>query len=261
MMNGFTKIEFGFIGKARKQLVRKIAEILETKVLYSGAPPYSYYFEGYDFSVGKYGVFMFDDKADRETLLKVFDGLEAAGYKVYDKLPSDWYKVEHEEEKVTKTIANVTETKPELSDYIVIELPLGEAKPEILAALLGSKATLIKEALGDNYLYTEYDYNGLPLTFTDTTVRFTWLKFGASPDVIEAWSVFFAQVVKFCQNAKTVRASDEGLGYNPRYQMYAFLRKIGLCGQASKVARGNILRSLPGDCSHATPESKERRKG
>jgi hypothetical protein len=144
----------------------------------------------------------------------------------------------------------------ETPDTITIELPFTSCGDmarwkENLAALLQSKATLIKKALGEDGM------GSLPIEFTDSTVKFEWLRFGTDSDVVTAWSAFLAAAVKFSKTAKRVTAKD-GAVENEKFHFRAFLVRIGMNDITNKVHRKTLLRGLSGDAAFATVESKER---
>jgi hypothetical protein len=162
----------------------------------------------------------------------------------------------------------------DVPDTITIELPTTNVKPEILTALLNSKATLITAALGeDAYWYSpEPEYgpenpgtwygpapseNLLPIEFADGKVKFGWLRFGAPSDAVQAWSTFLAAAVKFSKTAKRVTAKDTEVE-NEKFTFRTFMVKIGMNDADNKWARKLLLRNLKGDSAFATPESKQR---
>jgi hypothetical protein len=139
----------------------------------------------------------------------------------------------------------------DVPDTITIEIPADNANEYILRALIDSKATLIKAALGA-------DGTGeLPIEFADGKVKFEWLKFGVEADTIMAWSTFLAAAVKFSKTAKRVTAKDIEVE-NQKFSFRVFLVKLKLDGAEHKWFRRFILRNLSGDSAFATIESKER---
>ena len=141
-------------------------------------------------------------------------------------------------------------------DTITIEIPftscgdLTAAKGN-LAALLQSKATLIKAALGGD------GTGNLPIEFTDSTVKFEWFKFGADGSVLAAWEAFLCAAVKFAKKAKRVTAKDAAVE-NEQFHFRAFLVRIGMNDAENKTHRKLLLRNLAGDAAFATAASKER---
>ena len=134
---------------------------------------------------------------------------------------------------------------------ITIELPATNIKEDILRALIESKATLIKAALGED------GFGELPIEFDsgEGKVGFNWLRFGADADTIKAWSAFLAAACKFSKTAKRVTAKDTAVT-NEKFAFRTFLVKIGMNDAENKWARKHLLRNLTGDSAFATPESK-----
>jgi hypothetical protein len=149
------------------------------------------------------------------------------------------------------------ETAPAVADTITIETPfassedLAKAK-ENLKSLISGKATLIKKALGEDGL------GELPIEFTDTTVKFEWLRFGTESGVIEAWATFLVACVKTAKKGKRFNSADTGLPENEKFTFRTFIMKIGLNDITNKYRRKILLRNLSGDSAFATPESKQK---
>ncbi|GHU77120.1 hypothetical protein FACS1894188_10790 [Clostridia bacterium] len=171
-------------------------------------------------------------------------------YEMHNALLKDYLTGEEE----TKTDGTQAETKTPTSDTadtIAIELPLKGANQEILTALLNSKATLIKTALGDDGI------GELPIEFADGKVKFNWLRFGVSEEAATAWSTFLTAAVKYSKTAKRVTAKD-GEVENQKFAFRVFLTKLKMDGAENKWTRRYLLRNLTGDTAFATPESKAR---
>jgi hypothetical protein len=139
----------------------------------------------------------------------------------------------------------------DMPERITIELPAANVNEEILRALIESKATLIKSALGDN------GFGELPIEFKDGKVTFNWLRFGADDEIVQAWSAFLAAAVKFSKTAKRVTGKDSTVG-NEKFSFRVFLVRLGMNDITNKVHRKVLLKNLPGDAAFATPESKSR---
>jgi hypothetical protein len=151
----------------------------------------------------------------------------------------------------------------DVPETITIELPTINVKPEILTALLNSKATLIEIALGADCAWErEYGTDGLPICDLPIefdhgrgTVRFEWLRFGADADAVAAWSAFLAAACKFSKTAKRVTAKD-GAVENEKFAFRTFMVKLGMNDAENKAYRRYLLRNLKGDSAFATTESK-----
>ena len=132
---------------------------------------------------------------------------------------------------------------------ITIELPAANANEDVLRALIESKATLIKSALGDDGL------GELLIIFEGDKIAFNWLKFGTDSDAIKAWSAFLSAACKFSKTAKRVTAKDKAVE-NEKFAFRTFLVKIGMNDASNKDYRRQLLRNLSGDAAFATAESR-----
>jgi hypothetical protein len=159
----------------------------------------------------------------------------------------------------TEPTAEVTEEEQAptetAADTITIEIPFTSTgdltkATENLKNLIGGKATLIKQALGED------GTGDLPIEFTESTVKFEWLRFGTETDVINAWTAFLVACVKTAKKGQRFNANDTGLPENQKFTFRVFLVKIGLNDKENKANRKNLIRLLSGDSAFATPESK-----
>jgi hypothetical protein len=128
------KLDYNVTGQERKNLLNAVSTALAFTVRYLGAPTFSYEVGGYH--IGKTGMLTGVDSHDLE------DALRHAGFaadtRAYDE-PEAVGFIEGEE--------NASGDTPEV---ITIDLPGVGVKPEVLAALLGNKASLIAAALGED---------------------------------------------------------------------------------------------------------------
>jgi hypothetical protein len=139
----------------------------------------------------------------------------------------------------------------DVPEMITIELPAANVKEDIFRALIESKATLIKAALGAD------GFGELPINFADGKVAFNWLRFGVDGETVQAWSAFLAAAVRFSKTAKRVTAKDAAVE-NEKFSFRTFLVKIGMNDITNKAHRRRLLRNLKGDAAFATAESKAR---
>jgi hypothetical protein len=152
----------------------------------------------------------------------------------------------------------------DVPETITIEVPLKNAKAEILESLIRSKQTLITAALGEDAWWNAAEYGtdelvlcDLPIEFTDETVKFEWLKFGASDEVVKAWSDFLCTLVKFSRTAQRVTAKDKP-SENEKFDFRVFGVRIGLKGDEHTQTRKMLARFLTGNSSFKTSACAER---
>lgn len=123
---------------------------------------------------------------------------------------------------------------------LCIEMPLEgftEAALGNLEKLMLSKAALIKNAVGAE---------ALPIEWTKTTLRFPWFSTDASPEEVQAYTVFISRLCSTAKEQKRVTAVEQTVD-NEKYAFRCFLLKLGFIGDEYKVARKVLLSQLAGD--------------
>jgi len=176
-------VNFNLQGEARKELANEIGAIMGITPVYAGpGGKYRYSFVIMDITVTKEGEVIWDERTDKNTINKVFDGLERRGYEFERPLTEEQiaeFSAEISEEAggdprfaeaqrlLEIELAKNNENAP---DTITIEIPFTSCgdltkEKETLRDLINSKATLIKAALGE-------DGTGeLPIEFADGNSR------------------------------------------------------------------------------------------
>ena len=106
------EIRFNTTGPDRKRMVNTIAEALETKPAYLGAPSMAYRIGGY--TVDRDGTLIFDDQADREELERVLESLLDAGFECepWEPRPQQPAEPENKADSLTVTIVSVSSRSP-----------------------------------------------------------------------------------------------------------------------------------------------------
>jgi hypothetical protein len=132
---------------------------------------------------------------------------------------------------------------------LTIEIPLDgftETSLNNLNRLIGSKATLIKKAIGAE---------ALPIEQTETSLRFPWFKSGASGDEVEAYTRFISALCTAAKESKRVTAKEETVE-NEKYAFRCFLLRLGFIGSEFKKSRCTLLCYLEGNGAYKRmPES------
>ena len=274
------KISFNVTGAERKSLVGAISEKLNAPTKYLGAPTFAY--KVGDCHIDKVGTVTTEGSVADEQNHALITFLNERGFigTVEDRGDDDAEPIDadttvepeppyfpeqpHEDwENCAEDFREIDGLPPKMTapETITIERPATNVKPEILTALLNSKATLIEAALGEDCAWErEYGTDGLPLCdlpieFSDGKIKFEWLKFGADSDAVTAWSAFLAAACKFSKTAKRVTAKD-GEVENQKFAFRTFMVKLEMNDVENKWHRRYLLRNLKGDSAFATPESK-----
>lgn len=105
-----------------------------------------------------------------------------------------------------------------------------------LEKLVLSKAALIKKAVSAE---------ALPIERTETTLRFPWFSTDASPEEVQAYTVFISRLCATAKEQKRVIAVERNVE-NEKYAFRCFLLKLGF-GDEYKTERKIMLIRLEGD--------------
>ena len=211
------EINYNVTGPNRKRLVQAIAKILECDAKYLGVPSCAYQVGNY--TISKDGILSFDDSSKGEQLI--------------ERLCEMGFEAEIEE----------------VTDGLCIELPLKdttEAAIDNLRRMVGSKATLIKKALGaDN----------LDIEVTDERIRFPWFDRIPEPEVVNAAAHFIGKMLAAAKNQKRVTAKEKETD-NEKYAFRCFLLRLGFIGEEFKETRRTLLQNLTGSAAFRSGAKK-----
>ena len=118
---------------------------------------------------------------------------------------------------------------------------------ENLNHLLDAKGALIKKAL---------DIEALPLEVTDERVSFPWFHRDLTPDEVQTYMSFIANLCAMAKNAKRITATEKPVG-NEKYAFRCFLLRLGFIGSEYKTQRKILLRNLTGSSAFKSGSQKE----
>jgi hypothetical protein len=216
------KIAFNQHGKARKQMITIIAEVLGEKHTYAGTPSYEYRVA--NFTLDKNGTLIFNSvTVEEEQLRQVLDALKVEGFVAEDGTE------------------NAEAEKPDF-ERISIAYPragLSEESITNIHKMVEAKAPLIKMALGVDVL---------PVEVRDTDIIFHWFKPGNSREVADAYTQFITQIVKTASEKKRVTAAVRDF-QNPRFSFRVWLISLGMVGSEYSTARRILCKALPGNAA------------
>ena len=214
------EIKYNVTGPDRKRLVQAIAKILECDAKYLGVPSYAYQVD--NFTISKDGILSFDDHTN-----------SSKGEQLIERLCEMGFEAEIEE----------------VTDGLCIELPLKdttEAAIDNLRRMVGSKATLIKKALGaDN----------LDIEVTDERIRFPWFDRIPEPEVVNAAAHFIGKMLAAAKSQKRVTAKEKETD-NEKYAFRCFLLRLGFIGEEFKETRRTLLQNLTGSAAFRSGAKK-----
>ena len=146
--------------------------------------------------------------------------------------------------------------EPELEQADTVEADLTVSLPKDgfsdealvnLNHLLDAKGTLIKKALG---------IESLPLEITDERVSFPWFHRDLTPDEVQTYMNFIANLCAMAKDAKRITATEKPVD-NEKYAFRCFLLRLGFIGNEYKTQRKILLRNLTGSSAFKSGSRKE----
>ena len=222
------ELKFNVTGTQRKEMVSIISDTVHMKAVYKFMPTCAYVID--NMTVSKEGTLLWDERTSRETIDAVLDALTAAGFS---------YEGEKQEPKSDADESGLTVSLPKdgFSDTAL----------ENLNHLLDAKGTLIKKALG---------IEALPLEITDERVSFPWFHRDLTPDEVQTYMSFIANLCAMAKNAKRITATEKPVD-NEKYAFRCFLLRLGFIGSEYKTQRKILLRNLTGSSAFKSGFQKE----
>ncbi len=202
-------------GAERKRLVKTVSDWLGVSAKYCGAPTFNY--EVDYFTIERNGNLSFDDRADSEVIERLLQHIYDEGFDIDQS---------HTEDEDAPCGICVSMPKSLFTDSSL----------ENLKALIASKGSLIKKALG---------VSELPLEITDTKVSFPWFPSAPSPEEINAYNTFISKLCEMARNQSRVNSSEKPIE-NEKYAFRCFLLRLGFIGDEYKAARKILLKNLSG---------------
>ena len=260
------EVRYNVSGQRRKELISAMAELLEAKPRYNGAPSFSYTVG--DYLVDKQGMVSFSDFTDSEEVEMLLEGLTERGFECEAAFPEECEPVAQETaqadddaHKPDASKAHATqEPSADTDGYaLTIEIPLTGFTPDKLdnlTRLVNAKAPLISIALG---------VNDLPIQIHDDRIAFPWFP-AVDPkasDYCDRMAAYQAFITLLCQTAlnKTRVNAKERETDNPKFAMRVWLISLGMVGAEYKTARKVLLRNLTGNSAFRSGAAKKEDAG
>ena len=246
------EVRYNVSGERRKELITAIADLLEAKPRYNGAPSFSYTVG--DYRVDKQGMVSFSDFSDSEEVEMLLEGLAERGFECEAAFPEEGESVEQvtiqakdtaHEPDALQPIATQEPSARSDGYALTIEVPLTGFTPDKLdnlTRLVNAKAPLICMALG---------VDDLPFQIHDDRIAFPWFP-AVDPkasDYSDRMAAYRAFITLLCQTAliKTRVNAKERETDNPKFSMRVWLISLGMIGAEHKTARKVLLRNLSGN--------------
>jgi hypothetical protein len=135
------------------------------------------------------------------------------------------------------------------AEVFIITLPYA-GDQTILRRIVDCKEAIICNALAQDGI------GRVPLSFTDTSVSYAWIRRSANAGVVAAWTKFFTKLTAFAAGLKNCKMKKQ-FSYNNAYDMRVFLYRIGMESGQYKSSRSVIMQHLTGDPNFLKPEHRE----
>ena len=227
------EINYDVTGEGRKELVKAVSTILQTKAVYKRMPTCAY--EIGDITIDKEGTLICEDDAKAERIAHdlIADGFTAA-------------------DDTTEAQADDAEPAEETEgpESLAISMPKDGFTDDAIANLkhlVESKATLIKKALGAE---------DLTITVEDDKIFFPWFTGYPAPEVISAYAKFIGRLCVMAKTQKRVTAKDKAVD-NDKYAFRCFLLRLGFIGDEYKADRKILLSKLSGSSAFKSGTKSE----
>ena len=227
------EINYNVTGEGRKELVKAVSTILQTKAVYKRMPTCAY--EIGDITIDKEGTLICEDDAKAERIARdlIADGFTAA-------------------DDTTEAQADDAEPAEETEgpESLAISMPKDGFTDDAIANLkhlVESKATLIKKALGAE---------NLTITVEDDKISFPWFTGFPAPDEISAYAKFIGRLCGMAKTQKRVTAKDKVVD-NDKYAFRCFLLRLGFIGDEYKADRKILLSKLSGSSAFKSGTKSE----
>ena len=263
-------------GKDKKRLIEAVSSILQAPATYLGAPSFNYQVGGY--TIDKDGTLSVPEETREDKTRNLLLSLKIQGFLPVEELteleaeqtattvtPVETSVAEVNAEPPAET--NNTEENPmpntSVTDFtpdtnlldampairtvrsehtLAIEIPKTTLSGQAflnLQKIVGSKATLLKLALGTDTL---------DIQFTEGKIRFPWFTLRGIDGEVDAYARLISALVQMAIRQKRVTAKEQPIE-NAKFSMRLFLIRLGFIGDAYKTARKILTSSLTGNSS------------
>ena len=210
-------INYHVTGAERKRLVKAIASYTGSDAKYLGVPSCAYRVDC--FTIDREGALSFDDSTDSEMVEGLLDLLHDEGF---------------EAEPGDMTIS------------VPVEFDRSQTYEKV-TALISSKQTLIRQALG---------IEAMPVEQTDKGFDFPWFTTDATLAEQIAYKQFVTALVKTAAGLKRVNPTERKVE-NGKYEFRCFLLRLGFIGDEYKQSRKILLRNFEGSSAYKSAKEAE----
>jgi hypothetical protein len=247
------KINYNVTGPKRKSLVGAISLELNAPTIYLGAPTFAYEVGGYH--IDKNGMLEGEDNPGLVADLQGLHDFKAITEEYDTPLPKAEPVPEDIQIPYEAALGGRVSpyhdyeeppayAEPEQSDEdtnrLTIELPKSaftHVALDNLKRLIESKSSLIKKALGTNYI---------PIITNEETISFPWFQGELTSDEVKAYTHFITALSDLAKTQQRVNATEKEVE-NEKYAFRCFLIRLGFIGTEYKAERKILLKNLSGN--------------
>jgi len=247
------QINYNVTGDKRKSLVGAISQELNTPAKYLGAPTFSYEVGGYH--IDKNGVVTGEDNYELIADLQGLHDLAPVSEEYDTPLPEaepipEGLQIPYEAALGGRVSPYHDYEEPPMHETpeqdetlelggLTIEMPRSaftDAALENLKRLVESKATLIKKAIGTDFV---------SIIEGEETISFPWFYGEQDSDTVKAYTHFVTALCEIAKGQKRINAIEKEIE-NEKYAFRCFLLRLGFIGAEFKEERKILLKNLSG---------------
>jgi hypothetical protein len=245
------KINYNVTGPKRKSLVGAISMELNAPTIYLGAPTFAYEVGGYH--IDKNGMLEGEDNPGLVADLQGLHDFKAITEEYDTPLPeplTEDVQIPYEaalggrvspyQDYEEPPAYAEPEQSDEYTNRLTIELPRSaftDVALDNLKRLVESKSSLIKKALGTDYI---------PIITNEETISFPWFQGELTSDEVKAYTHFITALSELAKTQQRVNATEKEVE-NEKYAFRCFLIRLGFVGTEYKVERKILLKNLSGN--------------
>jgi hypothetical protein len=246
----------------RKNIVKKLEEILGVKAVYQGMPSAAYRIG--DYTVTRSGALEAEEgKADYEVLNALYEEGLIEEIHSEEKMQEEAKEADAAEAPAAvaislpmdghtgATLRNLVNLLYQRASLINKATGAGFAADAVLAEALQAEGSITKERFLEILKEHKEELKGLE--FTEDKITFTGFADCASPDVLDAEMKLACFMNRQALSQKRIQpktVTEE----NEKYSFRIWLIRMGMKGEEYKEARKILLKNLSGNCAFRTEE-------
>ena len=288
------KKSYNVTGPARKEMAQVVGQVVGITPVYMKMPTCAYAIS--NILINRSGELMWDERTDDDTIRKVMEALERAGYTAEEEAATEEAQPEAAaeteeqqeaaEEAATEATEGETAADPEPVE-LTVSVPAARHTGNSLRNLVNliyTRAGLINKALGTGFaaeqglvdalgenegLRTAEDFRKAVaayedehgkaidgLTITPERIIFRGLPETNDTDTMRTFTILCGMMNKQALEQKRIQAKTVN-AENEKYAFRIWLTRLGMNGPEYKEARRILMANLTGHCAFRTDADRE----